>query len=314
MKTTYKLILIPLFALIFSACSNGGDDSQPSETINQPPETINTRSIYESDPFTMFLPPETEEVRGVIFFLTGGSGDGRPWIRGDLSNIPEAALGRKQIEQLMKTYGLAFIGNDNSHYSETSTHQTMLTALEEFAVASDHPELAEAPLLPFGYSNGGHAAVNFAFYQPERTIGVYSYKGDILFSDQQWEKIRNVPTFLHIGENDTNVGNSIPYQFGLNREAGALWGAGIEKGVAHEFELPMDFLITWMKGLLISRIPNMNTPGTTPVLNVLAEQEGWLGDLNTFEIMPYAEFQGDPGLASWLYNEETSQEWRAVFQ
>jgi len=322
MKTTHKFLLVSFFALVFATCSSGGDDNQitetnnhPPEINNQPPQTDNKLPIYESDPFTMFLLPETEEVRGVIFFLTGGSGDGRPWVRGDLSNIPEAALGRQEIEQLMETHGLAFIGNDSSHYSDASPYQDMLVALEVFASLSDHPELAWAPILPFGYSNGGRTALNFAFSHPERTIGVYSYKGDIyLFSEQNWEAVRDVPTFLHMGELDTNVGSSIPYQFGPNREEGALWGVGIEKGVAHEFDLPMDFLTTWMKGLLISRIPNTQTPGTIPVLNVIAEQTGWLGDLDTFEIMPYTEFQGDPVLASWFYDEETSQEWRLIFQ
>lgn len=215
----------------------------------------------------------------------------------------------------METYGFAFIGNDSSHYSDTFPYQTMLSVLEEFAIASDHPELAKAPLLPFGYSNGGHNALNFAFNYPERTIGVYSYKGDIYsFSDQNWETIRNVPAFLHMGELDTNVGSSIPYQFGSNREEGAIWGGGIEKGVAHEFDPPMAFMTTWMEGLVISRIPSTNTSGIAPVLKEISEQSGWLGDLNTFEIMPYTEFQGDPGLASWFYNEETSQKWRSIFQ
>ena len=320
MKTSHTFLLISFFTLVLTGCSSG-DDSQPKETnskpetTDQPPDPVVKPSIYESDPFTMYLLPETEEVKGVIFFLTGGSGDGRPWVRGDLSNIPEADAGRKQIEQLMQTYDLAFLGNDSSHYSDASPNQDMLVALEEFASLSEHPELADAPLLPFGYSNGGRTAINFAFSHPERTIGVYSYKGDIyFFSEQHWEIIRNVPTFLHMGELDTNEGSTIPYQYGLNREAGALWGAGIEKGAAHEFELPMDFITPWMEGLLIARIPMMQTPGTIPVLNPLTEESGWLGDLNTFEIMPFADFEGDPTMASWLYNDETSQEWQAVFQ
>ena len=273
-------------------------------------------SIYERDPFTMYLPPEIEEVRGVLFFLTG-SGDSRPWIRGDLTNSFEAFAARELIVEIMETHGLAFMGNDNSHYADFFPDQTMLSALEDFAVASDHPELAHAPLLPFGYSVGGRRALSFAFLYPERTIGVYSYKGVIYnFSDENWETIRNIPVFLHMGELDTEVGSSIPIppQFGSNREEGALWAAGIEKGVAHEFIPPMDFMTTWMEGLIITRIPDLVTPGTIPVLNGIVEESGWSGDLNTFEIKPYAEFQGDPASASWLPNEETSQGWRSIFQ
>jgi pimeloyl-ACP methyl ester carboxylesterase len=273
-------------------------------------------SIYERDPFTMYLPPEIEEVRGVLFFLTGG-GDSRPWIRGDLTNDFEAFAARELIVEIMETYGLAFIGNDNSHYADFFPDQAMLSVLDDFAAASDHPEVALAPLLPFGYSVGGRRAVNFAFNYPDRTIGVYSYKGVIYsFSDEDWEVIRNIPVFLHMGELDTEVGISdpIPPQFGLNRAEGALWAAGIEKGVAHEFNPPMAFMTTWMEELIISRIPALVTPGTIPVLNVIDEESGWLGDLNTFEIEPYAEFQGDdPASASWLPNDETAQGWQTIF-
>ncbi len=274
-------------------------------------------SIYERDPFTIYVPPRIEEVRGVLLFLTGGGGDGRPWIRGDITDSFEASAARQLIIEFIEIYSLAFMGNDAAHYADFFPHQTLLSALEDFAVASDHPELAHAPLLPIGYSVGGRFAVNLAFLHPERTIGVYSYKGVIYnLSDQDWESIRKIPVFLHMGEFDTEVGSTIPIpeQFAPNREEGALWAAGIEKGVGHEFEPPMEFITTWMEGLIISRIPDVMTPGTIPVLNVIAEESGWLGDLNTFEIKPYAEFQGDPASTSWLPNEETSQGWRSIFQ
>ena len=273
-------------------------------------------SIYERDPFTMYLPPEIEEVKGVLFFLTA-TFDSRPWIRGDPASTFEALAARTLIEELMNTYGLAFIGNDYSHYADFFPNEAMLSALEDFAVASEHPELANAPVLPFGYSVGGGRAVNFSFSYPERTIGVYSYKGVIYnFTDENWETIRNIPVFLHMGELDTQTGSLIPIpkQFAPNRKAGALWAAGIEKGVAHEFKLPMVFITTWMEGLIISRIPDMVSPDTIPLLNVVAEESGWLGDLNTFDIKPYAEFQSDPASASWLSNEETAQGWRSIFQ
>jgi hypothetical protein len=317
---SFELLNVPAGMAVIRASAPGFDTYQGSIQVQEGQNNHNILmekpSIYESDPFTMYLPPEIEEVRGVIFFLTA-SFDSRPWIRGDPNNPFEALAARELIIEIMKTYDLAFIGNDNSHYADFFPDQAMLSALEDFAVASDHPELAHAPLLPFGYSVGGGRAVNFAFHYPERTIGVYSYKGVIYnFSDEDWESIRKIPVFLHMGEFDTQTGSLIPIpeQFGSNRDEGALWAAGIEKGVAHEFQLPMAFITTWMEGLIISRIPDEVTPGTVPVLNDIQENSGWSGDLNTFEIKPYAQFQGDPASASWLPNEETAQGWRAIFQ
>ncbi|MCF7560014.1 alpha/beta hydrolase [Sabulilitoribacter multivorans] len=310
MKTALKFLTIfYFFALILFACSSGNDNG------DQPMEPTEKQTIYESNLFTMYLPKNVNEVKGVIFFLTGGSGDSRPWVRGDVTSPPEAVLGRQQIVQIMESYNLVLIGNESSHYSEASPYQSMLSALQAFANASDHPELAFAPLLPFGYSTGGRAALNFAFNYPERTVGVYVYKGDISnISDQSWEIIRNIPTFLHMGELDTNVGSTIPYQFGLNREEGALWGAGIEKGVAHEFNPPFEFITDWMKASAISRIPNSITSNSTPVLKEIMKESGWLGDHDTFNIMTYNEFQGDLGSASWLYNEETAEGWKSIFE
>ena len=316
----YELSNVPTGTAVIKAEASGfapyEESIQIQEGQNNHNIVLRKPSIYEMDPFTMYLPPEIEEVKGVIFFLTAAF-DSRPWIRGDITNSFEATVARALIEELMETYDLAFIGNDQSHYADFFPNEAMISALEDFAVASDHPELAHAPFLPFGYSVGGGRAINFAFSYPDRIIGVYSYKGVIYnYSDQNWEDLRNVPVFLHMGEFDTQTGSLIPIpkQFGPNRKEGALWAAGIEKGVAHEFNLPMDFIATWMEPLIISRIPDNVTPGTTPLLNLIAEESGWLGDLQTFEIKPYATFQGDPALASWLPNEETSLAWRTKFQ
>ncbi|NNE77914.1 MAG: hypothetical protein HKN31_12685, partial [Pricia sp.] len=94
MKTAPRFLLIVLLTLFFAACSSGGDDNQPPEGNNQNPDPVDKPSIYENDPFTMFLLPDTEEVKGVLFFLTGGNGDGRPWVRGQVANDPEATAAR----------------------------------------------------------------------------------------------------------------------------------------------------------------------------------------------------------------------------
>ena len=233
------------------------------------------KSIYETDPFTMYLPPEIDKVTGVLFFLTGGSGDSRPWVRGDLTNDFEATASRELITEIMLAHNMAFIGNDNTHYSNQNSNESMLLALEDFAMASGRPELAQAPILPFGYSAGGSRAISFALTYPDRSIGIYAYKPVTSnFQDHDWEKIRNIPAFLHFGELDDVVGGTIPDQFSPNRKVGAIWATGIEKGVGHEFDPPAEFMTTWMEEMVISRIPEVVTPGTLPTLNMIAEQAG----------------------------------------
>ena len=77
--------------------------------------------------------------------------------------------------------------------------------------------------------------------------------------------------------------------------------------------LQWSFMTIWMEELINSRIPDEITPGTIPVLNVIAEESGWAGDLNTFEVKPYMEFQGDPGSASWLPQRKNSTRLALVF-
>src|SRR5262245_34433796 len=112
--------------------------------------------------------------------------------------------------------------------------QALLSALAGFATSSQHPELAEVPLLLWGMSDGGEFNYEFAAWKPERVLAFVANKGGIYYTALASRAARNVPGILFTGGNDLEFrNNTINGLFAVNRRAGALWALAEEPGVGH---------------------------------------------------------------------------------
>lgn len=274
-------------------------------------------SAGQENDFGIFLTPGVSTYRGLIFLVPAAEFD----TRGFASAIPRTgpphtsevnqiiAAERQHSLPLAEKYGMALMGADVSGFG-SSTISLALTALEEFADASGHPELVRAPLFVMGFSFGGCYAHAFTHEHPDRVIGFMSQKGGC---HQQLigGEILQVPGYLVIGEDDTESrSDNIKQLFDSNRAEGALWALAVEPGSAHVPVQDQELLSNWMDAVIGSRLPETVMPGEPVRLNAVSESSGWLGNLESFSTAAYPCYDEDRLLASWLPSMQTAMDWQ----
>ncbi|MCR4584053.1 MAG: hypothetical protein K5764_10960 [Prevotella sp.] len=83
---------------------------------------------------------------------------------------------------------------------EVSCQQRFEQIMEAFARQTEHPEIASAPVIPFGHSAQATFPWNFAAWNPERTLCIISYHGDAPRTNMcgygganvEWGRTRNI--------------------------------------------------------------------------------------------------------------------------
>ncbi|WP_295728363.1 hypothetical protein [uncultured Muribaculum sp.] len=97
-------------------------------------------------------------------------------------NMTEEVLFRSErFTAAMDTLGvaMAFIQQGSQDWDvKKGCQERFETIVTDFARATDHPELAEAPVIPFGHSAQATFPWNFAAWNPERTLCIISFHGD----------------------------------------------------------------------------------------------------------------------------------------
>jgi hypothetical protein len=210
---------------------------------------------------------------------------------------------------LAQEHGLAVMGARlGPNPTALNSLEDLVAALEELAAESQHPELATAPLLLDGLSNGGCFAYAFTRLFPERVIGFRTQKGGC-HDIRDGGAAKQVPGFLSIGGADTQTRClNITAMFDSNRPAGALWALAVEPGKGHVPIEDLDVLFGWLEAVLSRRLP----AATGGPLRPIAEDSGWLGNRETAAVAPFSEYEQDKSQASWLPSAETAQDWSAL--
>jgi len=81
---------------------------------------------------------------------------------------------------------------------ERASDRLLEQVLQELSQASNHPEIKEAPLMPFGHSVASIFVINVLKWQPERCFAVLTYKGSFgLSTDDDLKSFKGIPA-LHI--------------------------------------------------------------------------------------------------------------------
>ena len=271
----------------------------------------------------VYLTPGVSTYRAVLFLVPPGDEDWRGFASGhpvtvrnpSTPQMPALVAAfvsglRERALRLAEAHGVALMGAERPDFSEP--YDDVLEALERIADQSEHPELAEAPLLFVGASAGGYFAYHFTRRYPERVVGFMSMKGGGHQGGAASPATLAVPGYFFIGELDTPERRSnIMEQFEVNRALGARWALAVEPGAGHAPPDDLDLFEHWMDAVLAARLPEPPPPGAPVTLNTLDETSGWLGNRETFEIDAYDAYVGDPREASWLPTMETAQDWQA---
>ena len=107
---------------------------------------------------------------------------------------------------------MAFIQRGSQNWDVSSGCQERFESLmQAFADGTGHPEIATAPVIPFGHSAQATFPWNFAAWNPERTLCIISYHGDAPRTNLcgygganvEWGRTRNIdriPGLMVMGE------------------------------------------------------------------------------------------------------------------
>ena len=130
-------------------------------------------------------------------------------------NMTEEVLFRsKTFTEKMDSLGvaMAFIQSGSQDWDVTKgCQQRFDSIIKDFALKTNHPEIEEAWIIPFGHSAQATFPWNFAAWNPEKTLCIISYHGDAPRTNLcgfgrenlEWGRTRNIdriPGLMIMGE------------------------------------------------------------------------------------------------------------------
>jgi dienelactone hydrolase len=183
----------------------------------------------------------------------------------------------------------------------------LLDAMTRFAARSQHPELANAPLVFWGMSAGGEFNYEFAAWKPKRVAAFVVNKGGIYYTALASRGTRDVPAMLFVGGKDLEFRTStIVGLFAVNRRAGALWALAEEPEATHVVGRSRDMSIIFFDDVLPLRLP---AAGSTTLL-ALDEKSGFVGDFKLKDFKPMSGALQVP--TAWLPTDRVARAWQAL--
>ena len=266
-----------------------------------------------------YLPAGVAEYEAAIVFLpglrdpaTGLDLDSRPLVSG--TPISGCSIWCSQAERdEVRSRALGLVGGNVALIGTTTlvdnaaSHDTLLQALTDFAAQSQHPELADIPILFVGHSMGGCTAYGFSRVHGARVAGFFTMKG-ACHNTGPVAAAAGVPGHFLIGALDAPYRRAnITAVFETGRAAHAPWAVSID-AFQHGPIVDFDLLFDWIDAVLAARLPT--TPGAP--LRAVEVTNGWLGDRWSGAITPYGCFDSTPPGASWLPSEETALDWQRM--
>ncbi len=277
--------------------------------------TLTAQEIYSVGSYVVYVPAGVSSLRGTIIALGGPVTSG--FVNGERIAPPDnpaletslQALG-SSLRALARSAHVALLGSQTVLADDIASDNALLAALSTVAGQSGRPELAEAPVLPFGLSAGAREASGLAARNPARTIALL-VRVPVGVTTLTTAATLAVPAFVMQAELDEVVSNAgVRGQFATNRSAGGLWSLAVEPGVGHHVATARGnaAAIAWLGEALALRLP---ATAAGPLV-ALPEPSGWLGDQTTLDIAPWADFPGDRSAASWLLSATTAESWKGL--
>ena len=312
---SYAITGVPEGAATVTAALQGFQAYQASVSLNAGSNTVNIgmtrQEVFSYFQNSLLAPAAPAQLRGVIILLGGPSTEGFV-TGGQIVTDPALDATLQSLGATLRTMaadsGLAMLGTSRIALADAgASDEIILTALEEAASRAHRPELASAPVIFLALSAGGPEAWGFSSRNTARVAGSGYIHATLRprVAGPTWL----VPSMFWIGEVDEVAPPSdlVPL-FSENRAQHALWAAGVEPGTEHS--TVTGALITsvteWVRAIIGIRIPA--TAGSP--LPAVAEESGWLGNLDTGAIAAYAAYTDDPLEAAWLPSEAAAPAWK----
>lgn len=260
---------------------------------------------YDKAEFRFWSPGAAGALRAVLVLMPGSNGDGRPAAE---DTVWQAFATKNKLAIVAcrftdKPHDQSFI----EQYANVSqgSGQALLDAIAKFAARSQHPEIANAPLLLWGMSAGGEFNYEFTVWKPERVAAFIVNKGNFYYTALVPPAAREVPGMLFVGGKDLEFRtNTVVGLFSLNRRGGALWALAEEPGVGHVVGKSRDVAMVFFDDVLAIRLADPAS-GLKP----MPAKPGFIGDFKTKSFQPIGDTPPkDP--TAWLPTERVARAWQ----
>lgn len=271
-----------------------------------------TQTVFTAGQAAIFIPREVTTVRGVILHILFH--DTRGIVTGSFAGAdPNAETNMRRFregwEPMARRQGLALVGIDLALVQQGSP-AALADALTALATASGRPEIAQAPVLPVGFSSGGPLAIQFMLAYPERTIGLLLRVPQMGTSSEP-AAVWPVPVYIVLAELEPNpvLNPNATAFFERNRQEGARWAIAVEPGAGHfgPTLTARDVMVAWAEDIAARRLGS--APG--PLVS-LAESSGWLGNRADGTVAAWDGYGGTRETAAWLPGQQAAAQWRSL--
>jgi MYXO-CTERM domain-containing protein len=253
--------------------------------------------------------PEGLKAKAALIFTVRGLASG--WA---------ASQGFKDLAKRMDAVIITVSGgddlNDNSYPNRCASGEFngIGEAMTKLAMMSNHPELANVPLVTIGHSHGGDYWNWYNACHPEKVAMVFVHaSGGVNYSAASLR----TPVLYELGTGDLIENGSKKPRAGMfvNRGKGAPMALVIGQGEGHNnvSAASLAMVIELIEATVKLRIPAEADPAAGPVkLRDIREDSGayWLGNLYTKEIAPYNMYMGNKAHTAFLPSEEIAKKWK----
>lgn len=285
---TAQRVYIPLARTIAATVTVGGGSIFRTTVKPLPGEKFTEPSAQ----FVIWLPNGVTTLRGVYMDAMCGFTFG-----GDAPN--------QETQQFAQKWDLGVVMMSGVCNANTGGARALAQAQSDVAAASKHPEFAQAPLVLVGRSISTQFVGTMIAYYPERVAAAFQRAGSEMKTYVPAAK--EVPVMLSCGERDSFL-YACTVAFDAYRPNDAVCSLAITPNEGHVVGKSMVMARIFFDAVLAQRLP---APGaTSTALRPLDRSRAWLGNNQTHEVAPIAEYQGDPLKASWLPDETTARKWK----
>jgi pimeloyl-ACP methyl ester carboxylesterase len=280
---------------------------------------LTPRTIYTHQGILAYLRPGVAKYRAAIVFLpglrdpvTGNPLDSRPLVHGT-AELACSIWCLPNERTSVRTRALELAGGNVALVGTTTlvdnpgSYDALLQALDAFAAQSQHPELADIPILFVGHSMGGCTAYGFSRVHGARVAGFLTMKGACHVIGPAGAAA-SVPGYFLIGGMDEPFRrDNITAVFEAGRAGGAPWAISIDD-FDHRPIMDFELMFNWIDTILTARLPAVAGAPLRPV----RDADGWLGNRSNGAISTYACYSADRSSASWLPSEEAALNWQRM--
>ncbi|TLD69187.1 hypothetical protein FEM03_18990 [Phragmitibacter flavus] len=266
---------------------------------------------HEDVKFDLWIPQETETIKGVVAISGHGSG--------------ETLYQHEELRRIARELNLAlfkFVGNpmQRGFWPKSLLYERLTTMGHKL----DHPEVGNAPLFLYGHSNGTGFSAIFPTTESSRVWAWVSMRPGITFQVYQPDAAQ-VPGLVIFGENDSFLARpsreeNLAVVEVMRKKHRALWNSVVEPDTGHgPGPKTWPLVFSFLRHTFNARVPSDANPTATPVKLVpLPETSGHLGQnwdskkggYQTLPIAPFATFPADKSTASWLVNPAYAADWQ----